>query len=116
MLTKLLYGITALLIAGLLSALAWTSVSLGKAENRAVEATNLAGEYERSLGTAEAAVALLQKEKQTQAKVLGDRAKVAEQQAAKARKERDVLQQALRSNPQWADAPIPDDVVRVLQP
>ena len=43
MLTKLLYGITALILALALGGFAVQTHRLSKAENRAVEATNLAG-------------------------------------------------------------------------
>ena len=49
MLTKLLYGITALILALALGGFAVQTARLSKAENRAVEAANLAGEYQRSL-------------------------------------------------------------------
>ena len=54
--TKLLYGITALILALALGGFAVQAARLSKAENRAVEATKLAGEYQRSLESLERAV------------------------------------------------------------
>lgn len=114
MLTRLLYGITALLLAALLTGLAWQTERLRKAENRAVVATEKAGEYQRSLESSEALLAQLRKTQQTERRVLEDRAKAQAAALAKARKEANDLKQAIEANRDWADQPIPPDVARVL--
>ena len=114
MLTKLLYGITALILALALGGFAVQTQRLSKAQNRAVEATQLAGEYQRSLESLERAVAAQAKSaKQTQ-ETLEARAKRAEQQAAKAKKENYALQEALAASREWADVPIPPGVYDAL--
>ena len=109
--TKLLYGITALILALALGGFAVQTHRLGKAENRAVEATNLAGEYQRSLESLERAVAAQAKSDKAARESLEARAKVAEQLAAKTKKENHALQEALAASPDWAGQPIPDVVL-----
>ena len=106
--TKLLYGITALILAVALGGFAVQTHRLSKAENRAVEATKLAGEYQRSLESLERAVAAQAKSEKTARESLEKRAKVAEQLAAKTKKENHALQEALEANRDWANEPIPD--------
>ena len=110
MLTKLLYGITALILAIALGGFAMQTHSLSKAENRAVEATKLAGEYQRSLESLERAVAAKAKSDKAARESLENRAKVAEALAAKTRKENNALQEALAASPDWTREPIPDGV------
>lgn len=110
MLTKLLYGITALILALLLGALGVQTHRLSKAENRAVEATQLAGEYQHSLESLERAVEARAKADAAARKVLQDRAKRAEALAAKIKKENYALQEALAASPDWTREPIPDSV------
>ena len=110
MLTKLLYGITALILALALGGFAAQTHRLSKAENRAVEATKLAGEYQRSLESLERAVAAQAKSAKQAQETLEARAKRAEQQAAKAEKENHALQEALAASPDWAGQPIPAGV------
>lgn len=110
MLTKLLYGITALILALALGGFAVQTARLSKAENRAVEATNLAGEYQRSMESLERAVAAQAKSAKQAQETLENRAKRAEQQAAKAKKENNALQEALAASPDWAGQPIPPGV------
>ena len=109
--TKLLYGITALLLAALLLAFGVQTERLRKAENRAVEATELAEEYEGSLRSLEAAVEARAKSDKAARELLEKRAKVAEAQAAKAKKERKELEDALKANADWASQPIPPGVL-----
>ena len=87
MLTKLLYGITALILALALGGFAVQTHRLSKAENQAVEATNLAGEYQRSMESLERAVAAQAKSDKAARESLEKRAKVAEQLACTADKE-----------------------------
>ena len=110
MLTKLLYGITALILALALGGFAVQTARLGKAENRAVEATKLAGEYQRSLESLERAVAAQAKSEKAARESLEKRAKVAEALAAKTKKENHDLKQALEANADWTREPIPDSV------
>lgn len=114
MLTKLLYGITALILALALGGFAVQTARLSKAENRAVEATKLAGEYQRSLEGLERAVAAQAKSDKAARESLENRAKRAEQQAAKAKKENDALQEALAASPDWTREPIPGRVRSAL--
>ena len=107
MLTKLLYGITALILALALGGFAVQTARLGKAQNRAVEATQLAGEYQRSLESLERAVAAQAKSDKAARESLENRAKKAEQLASKAQKENHALKQALEANRDWAIEPIP---------
>ena len=110
MLTKLLYGITAIILALALGGFAAQTHRLSKAENRAVEATKLAGEYQRSMESLERAVAAQAKSDKAARESLEKRAKVAEQLAAKTKKENYALQEALEANRDWAVEPIPDSV------
>lgn len=112
--TRLLYGLTALLLAALLAGLAWQTERLRKAENRAVEASKLAEAYEGSLRSLEAAVEARSKSEETARKLLEKRAKVAEAQAAKAKKERKELEDALKANANWASQPIPAGVLNSI--
>ena len=112
MLTKLLYGITALFLA-LALALGGAAVQthrLSKAENRAVEATKLAEGYRGSLESLERAVAARAKSDKAARESLENRAKRAEEMAAKTKKENHALQEALAASPDWAREPIPDRV------
>lgn len=110
MLTKLLYGITALILALALGGFAVQTARLSKAENRAVEATKLAGEYQRSLEGLERAVAAQAKSDKAAREALENRAKRAEALAAKTEKENNALQEALAASPDWTREPIPDRV------
>lgn len=114
MLTKLLYVITALILALALGGFAVQTHRLGKAENRAVEATNLAGEYQRSLESLERAVVAKEKSDKAARESLEKRAKVAEQLAAKTKKENHALQEALAGSPDWTREPIPAGVLDAL--
>ena len=115
MLTKLLYGITALILALALGGFAVQTHRLSKAENRAVEATNLAGEYQRSLESLERAVAAQAKSDKAARESLEKRAKVAEQLAANTKKENHALQEALAGSPDWTREPIPDSVLDAIR-
>ena len=115
MLTKLLYGITALILALALGGLAVQTQRLGKAENRAVEATKLAGEYQRSLESLERAVAAQEKSDKLARESLEARAKKAEALAAKTKKENHALQEALAGSPDWAREPIPGSVLDAIR-
>lgn len=114
MLTKLLYGITALILALALGGFAVQTARLSKAENRAVEATNLAGEYQRSLESLERAVAAQAKSDKAARESLENRAKKAEQLAAKTKKENHDLKEALAASPDWAGQPIPAGVLDAI--
>jgi len=113
--TKLLYGITALILALALGAFAVQTARLSKAQNRAVEATQLAGEYQRSLESLERAVAAQAKSEKAARESLEKRAKVAEQLAAKTKKENHALQEALAASPDWARDPIPPGVLDAIR-
>ena len=113
--TKLLYGITALILALALGGFAVQTHRLGKAENRAVEATNLAGEYQRSLESLERAVAAQAKSERAARESLENRAKKAEQLASKAQKENHDLKQALEANRDWATEPIPAGLLNAIR-
>ena len=115
MLTKLLYGITALILALALGGFAVQTARLSKAENRAVEATKLAGEYQRSLESLERAVAARAKSDKAARESLEKRTKVAEQLAAKTKKENHDLKEALAASPDWAGQPIPDGVLDAIR-
>lgn len=110
----MLYKITALVLAVLVvigvGGFAVQTQRLGKAENRAVEATKLAGEYQRSLESLERAVAAQAKSEKAARESLENRAKKAEQLAAKTKKENHDLKEALAASPDWAGQPIPDGV------
>ena len=115
MLTKLLYGITALILALALGGFAVQTQRLSKAENRAVEATQLAGEYQRSLESLERAVAAREKSDKAARESLENRAKMAEALAAKTKKENHALQEALAASPDWAREPIPGSVLDAIR-
>ena len=112
--TKLLYGITALILALALGGFAVQTHRLSKAENRAVEATKLAGEYQRSLESLERAVAARAKSDKAARESLENRAKKAEVLAAKTKKENHALQEALEANRDWAVEPIPGSVLDAI--
>ena len=112
--TKLLYGITALILAVALGGFAVQTHRLSKAENRAVEATKLAGEYQRSLESLERAVAARAKSDKAARESLENRAKKAEVLAAKAKKENHDLKEALADSPDWAGQPIPAGVLDAI--
>lgn len=113
--TKLLYAITALILALALGAFAVQTERLSKAQNRAVEATKLAEEYKGSLESLEAATAARAKSDKAAREALENRAKVAEQLAAKAKKENHALQEALAASPDWTREPIPAGVLDALR-
>ena len=115
MLTKLLYGITALILALALGGFAVQTARLSKAENRAVEATNLAGEYQRSLESLERAVAAQAKSDKAARESLENRAKRAEALAAKTKKENHDLKQALEANADWTRESIPAGVLDAIR-
>lgn len=115
MLTKLLYGITALILALALGGFAVQTHRLSKAENRAVEATQLSGEYQRSLESLERAVAAQEKSDQAARESLENRAKRAEELAAKTKKENHALQEALNASPDWAREPVPAGVLDAIR-
>ena len=114
MLTKILYGITAVILALAIGGVAVQTHRLSKAENRAVEATKLAGEYQRSLESLERAVAAQAKSDKAARESLEKRAKVAEQLAAKTKKENHALQEALAASPDWTREPIPAGVLDAI--
>lgn len=115
MLTKLLYGITAVVLALAIGGAAVQTRRLSKAENRAVEATNLAGEYQRSLESLERAVAAQAKSEKAAREALVNRAKRAEELVAKTKKENHALQEALNASPDWAREPIPERVRNAIR-
>ena len=115
MLTKILYGITAAILALAIGGAAVQTARLSKAENRAVEAIQLAGEYQRSLESLERAVAAQAKSEKAARESLEKRAKVAEQLAAKTKKENHALQEALAASPDWTRGPIPDRVLDAIR-
>src|SRR5690606_9286001 len=88
---------------------------LSKAENRAVEATKLAGEYQRSLESLERAVAARAKSDKIARESLEARAKKAEALAAKTKKENHALQEALTASPDWAREPIPAGLLDAIR-
>ena len=114
----MLYKITALVLAVLVAigagGFAVQTQRLGKAENRAVEATKLAGEYQRSMESLERAVAAQAKSDKAARESLENRAKKAEQLAAKTKKENHALQEALEANRDWAVEPIPGSVLDAI--
>ena len=115
MLTKLLYGITAVILALALGGFAVQTHRLSKAENQAVEATEKAGEYQRSLESLERAVAAQEKSDKAARESLENRAKRAEALAAKTKKENHALQEALAASPDWAGQPVPDRVRNAIR-
>ena len=112
--TRLLYGITAVILALALGGFAVQTHRLGKAENRAVEATKLAGEYQRSMESLERAVAAQAKSDKAARESLENRAKRAEALAAKTKKENHALQEALAASPDWASQPVPNAVKEAI--
>ena len=110
MLTKLLYGITAVILALALGGFAVQIARLSEAENRAVEAAKLAVEYQRSLESLERAVAARAKSDKAARESLENRAKRAEALAAKTKKENHALQEALNASPDWTRESIPKRV------
>ena len=115
MLTKLLYGITAVILALAIGGAAVQTHRLSKAENRAVEAAKLAEVYQGSLESLERAVAAQAKSEKAARESLEKRAKVAEALAAKTKKENHALQEALTANPDWARDPIPPGVLDAIR-
>ena len=115
MLTKLLYGITAVILALAIGGVAVQTHRLSKAENRAVEATKLADGYRGSLESLERAVAAQTKSEKAAREALVNRAKRAEELVAKTKKENHALQEALTASPDWARDPIPERVRNALR-
>ena len=115
----MLYKITVLVLAVLVAigagGFAVQTQRLWKAENRAVEATNLAGEYQRSLESLERAVAAQAKSEKAARESLEKRAKKAEQLAAKTKKENHDLKEALEASRDWAIEPIPGSVLDAIR-
>ena len=110
MLTKLLYGITAVILALAIGGAAVQTHRLSKAENRAVEATKKAEEAQGSLESLERAVAAQAKSDKAARESLENRAKRAEQLASNTQKEKHALKEALEANRDWATEPIPAGV------
>ena len=114
----MLYKITALVLAIFVAigvgGFAVQTQRLGKAENRAVEATKLAVEYQRSLESLERAVAAQAKSDKAARESLENRAKRAEELVAKTKKENHALQEALTASPDWARDPIPPGVLSAI--
>ena len=115
MLTKILYGITALILALAIGGAAVQTARLSKAENRAVAATKLADEYRGSLESLERAVAAQAKSDKAARDSLENRAKRAEALAVKTKKENHALQEALAASPDWARDPIPPGVLDAIR-
>ena len=115
MLTKLLYGITALILALAIGGVAVQTHRLSKAENRAVEAAKLAEVYQGSLESLERAVAAQAKSDKAARESLENRAKKAEVLAAKTKKENHALKEALKANGDWATQPIPAGVRNAIR-
>lgn len=115
MLTKLLYGITAVILALALGGAAVQTHRLNKAENRAVKAAKLAEVYQNSLESLERAVAAQAKSEKAARESLENRAKRAEALAAKTKKENHALQEALAASPDWTREPIPAGVLDAIR-
>ena len=115
MLTKILYGITAVILALAIGGAAVQTYRLSKAENRAVAATKLAEEYQGSLESLERAVAAQVKSEKAAREALVNRAKRAEELVAKTKKENHALQEALNASPDWARDPIPPGVLDAIR-
>lgn len=115
MLHKILYGITALILALALGGFAVQTHRLSKAQNRAVEATKKAEEAQGSLESLERAVAAQAKSDKAAREALVSRAKRAEELAAKTKKENHALQEALAASPDWTREPIPDGVLDAIR-
>ena len=114
MLTKILYGITAVILALAIGGAAVQTYRLSKAENRAVAATKKAEEAQGSLESLERAVEAQAKSDKAARECLENRAKRAEQLASKAQKENHDLKQALEANRDWAIEPIPAGVLDAI--
>ena len=115
MLTKLLYGTTAVILALALGTAAVQTHRLSKAENRAVEATKKAEEAQGSLESLERAVAAQAKSDKAAREALVNRARRAEELVAKTKKENHALQEALTASPDWARDPIPPGVLDAIR-
>lgn len=115
MLTKILYGITAVILALAIGGAAVQTHRLSKAENRAVEAAKLAEGYRGSLESLERAVAAQAKSDKAARESLENRAKKAEELAAKTKKENHALKAALEANRDWATEPIPHGVLNAIR-
>ena len=115
MLNKILYGITALILALAIGTSAVQTYRLSKAENRAVAATKKAEEAQGSLESLERAVAAQAKSDKAARESLANRAKRAEELAAKTKKENHALQEALAASPDWAREPIPGSVLDAIR-
>ena len=115
MLTRILYGITALILALAIGGVAVQTHRLSKAENRAVEAVKQAEAYRGSLESLERVVAAQAKSEQAARAALENRAKKAEALAAKTKKETHALQEALEANRDWATEPIPAGVLNSIR-
>lgn len=115
MLTKLLYGITAVILALAIGGAAVQTHRLSKAENRAVEAAKLADGYRGSLESLERAVVAQTKSEKAARESLANRAKRAEELAAKTKKENHALQEALNASPDWTREPIPAGVLDAIR-
>ena len=115
MLTKLLYGTTAVILALAIGGVAVQTHRLSKAENRAVEAVKLAEGYRGSLESLERAVAAQAKSEKAARESLENRAEKAEQLASKAKKENHALKEALKANRDWATQPIPGSVRNAIR-
>ena len=115
MLTKILYGITAVILALAIGGAAVQTTRLRKAENRAVAATKMAEAYQGSLESLERAVAAQAKSEQAVREALENRAEKAEQLASKAKKENHALKEALKANRDWAVEPIPAGVRNAIR-
>lgn len=113
--SKVLYGITAVILAALLAVLAYQTQRLGEAKIRAVEAAQLAQQYKGSLESLAAAVEAGAKSEELAKKALEARAKQAQALAAKTKKENDALKEALTRSPDWASEPIPSGVLDALR-
>lgn len=115
MLNKILYGITAIILALALGTSAVQTYRLSKAENRAVAATKKAELAQGSLESLERAVAAQAKSEKAARESLVNRAKRAEELAAKTKKENHALQEALTASPDWARDPIPPGVLNAIR-
>ena len=113
--TKILYGITAAILALAIGGAAVQTYRLGKAENRAVEAAKLAEGYRGSLESLERAVAAQAKSEKAAREALVNRAKRAEELVTKTKKENHALQEALTASPDWARDPIPPGVLDAIR-
>lgn len=115
MLNKILYGITAVILALAIVGVAVQTHRLSKAQNRAVEATKKAEEYQGSLESLQRAVAAQAKSYKAARESLANRAKRAEELAAKTKKENHALQEVLAASPDWTREPIPDGVLDAIR-